>query len=222
MGKTDDNQVRGPGRPREFDLEEALDKAMRLFWEKGYDGTSLTELASVMGITKPSLYAAFKDKETLFEQALAHYADGPNSFANRAYSMPTAREIVEALLEGAVNVSSCATGPRGCLFTQATLAQDPTVREKAAKDGRRGEKMLARRLRKAQIAGEIPEETDCDALALYVKTVALGITVQGASGYSRNDLKKVMTEAMLAWPSQAPSEKRSASRTSPKNAHKTS
>lgn len=210
MKKTEENQARGPGRPREFELEEALDKAMRLFWEKGYDATSLAELASVMGITKPSLYAAFKDKENLFEQALARYADGPNSFATRAYLLPTAREVVEALLEGAVNVSSCTAGPRGCLFTQATLAQDPAVREKAAKDGRQGEWMLSQRLRKAQAAGELPEETDCDALALYVKTVALGITVQAASGYSRKDLKKIVYEALRAWPSRPSDQKRKA------------
>ena len=208
MRKRKEPEARGPGRPREFDLDKALDSAMLLFWEKGYDGTSLAELASVMGITKPSLYAAFTDKQTLFEQALARYADGPNSFAVRAYALPTARELVEALLEGAVNVSSCTSGPRGCLFTQATLAHDPQIRDKAIKDGRRGERMLAQRLRKAQMAGELPKDTDCDALALYVKTVALGITVQGASGYSRSELKKVAAEALMAWPSQPSIQKR--------------
>lgn len=109
-----------------------------------------------MGITKPSLYAAFTDKRTLFEQALARYADGPNSFAVRAYALPTARELVGALLEGAANVSSCSSGPRGCLFTQATLAHDPEIRDKAIKDGRRGERILAQRLRKAQTMESCP------------------------------------------------------------------
>jgi AcrR family transcriptional regulator len=200
MAQTKEEQVRGRGRPREFDIPEALDKAMLVFWEKGYDATSLGELAEAMGITKPSLYAAFTDKKTLFELALARYADGPNSFAVRAYTLPTAREVVEALLEGAANVSSCTFGPRGCLFTQATLAQDPTVKKDAVNDNRKGEQLLAQRLRKAQIAGEISPDVDCKVLALYVKTVALGITVQGASGYSRSDLRTVVAEAMKAWP----------------------
>jgi AcrR family transcriptional regulator len=173
---------------------------MLLFWEKGYDATSLTELAMAMGITKPSLYAAFTDKQTLFEQALARYLDGPNSFTVQAYALPTAREVTEALLNGAVNVSTCTFGPRGCLSTQATLAQDPAVKGHAIQDSRKGERLLAQRLREAQAAGEIPESTDCEALALYFKTVALGITVQGASGYSRAELKKVVAEAMSAWP----------------------
>lgn len=211
MSSQDHSSARGRGRPREFDLDEALDKAMRLFWERGYDNTSLADLAAELGITKPSLYAAFTDKQTLFQQALARYAEGPNSFAVRAHSLPTARNVVEALLEGTVNVSTCTSGPRGCLFTQATLAHDPNVREAAARDGRRGERMLAQRLRKARDAGELPADADCDALALYVKTVALGITVQGASGYSRSELKRVVAEALQCWPSVPKSRKRASS-----------
>jgi len=189
------------GRPREFDTAEALDKAMHLFWEKGYDGTSLAELATVMGITKPSLYAAFTDKQHLFEAALARYAEGPNSFAVRAHKLPTARAVVQALLEGAVNVSTCKTGPRGCMFTQATMANDPEVRDAAAENTRRGEGMLEERFLKARNLGELPAKTDCAALARYYTTVALGITVRGASGSSRNELRAVVEESMHAWPS---------------------
>lgn len=188
------------GRPREFDTEEALDKAMHLFWEKGYDGTSLAELATVMGITKPSLYAAFTDKQHLFEAALTRYAEGPNSFAIRAHKLSKAKAVVQALLEGAVNVSTCKTGPRGCMFTQASMANDPEVRDAATENTQRGERMLEQRLLKARDQRELPRQTDCAALARYYTTVALGITVRGASGSSRSELRTVVEESMRAWP----------------------
>jgi len=192
------------GRPREFDIDEALDKAMHLFWEQGYDGTSLAELATLMGITKPSLYAAFNDKQSLFEAALAHYSEGPNSFAVRAFRLPTARGLVKALLDGSVNFSTCSSGPRGCMYTQATMANDPQVRDAAASHTRQGERMLEERFVAAQRMGELPTSADCAALARYYTTVALGITVRGASGNSRKELREVVEESMHAWPTQAP------------------
>jgi AcrR family transcriptional regulator len=192
--------VKKAGRPREFDIDEALDKAMHLFWEQGYDGTSLAELATVMGITKPSLYAAFNDKQGLFEAALARYSEGPNSFAIRAFRLPTAKGVVKALLDGAVNVSTCSSGPRGCMYTQATMANDPEVRDDAAEHTRQGERMLEERFMKAQQTGELPAGTDCSALARYYTTIALGITVRGASGSSRSELREVVEESMRAWP----------------------
>ncbi|RXH56164.1 TetR/AcrR family transcriptional regulator [Granulicella sibirica] len=190
------------GRPREFDIDEALDKAMHLFWEQGYDGTSLAELAALMGITKPSLYAAFSDKQSLFEAALARYSEGPNSFAVRAFRLPTARAVVKALLDGSVNVSTCSSGPRGCMYTQATMANDPEVRDAAAEHTRQGERMLEERFLKAQQMGELPASTDCAALARYYTTVALGITVRGASGSSRSELREVVQKSMHAWPAE--------------------
>lgn len=200
MSETGTAHAKKLGRPREFNTDEALDKAMVLFWDKGYDATSLAELAATMGITKPSLYAAFTDKQTLFEAALARYADGPYSFAVRAHSLPTAREVVKALLDGTVNVSTCATGPRGCLYTQATMAHDSDIRDAAAANTTKGERMLEVRFHKAQQEGELPEDVNCAALARYVTTIALGITVRGVMGSSRGELKSVVEEAMQAWP----------------------
>ena len=192
--------TRHPGRPREFDIEQALDKAMILFWEKGFDGTSLAELSATMGITKPSLYAAFGDKEHLFEAAVTRYAHGPNAFTEKAFTLPTARETVLALLEGAVNVSTLPSGPRGCLNTQATLAQTPGVRDSATDRRVVGERKLEALFQEAQSTGELPATTDCAALARYVTSVAFGITVQGASGESREHMRAVVDFAMAAWP----------------------
>ncbi len=200
MGITSEVVVRHVGRPREFDIEQALDKAMLLFWEKGYEGTSLADLTAVMGITKPSLYAAFGDKRALFEAALTRYAQGPNAFMEKAFTLPTAKQFVAALMEGAVNVSTLTSGPRGCLNTQATLALTEEVRESATDRRLLGERRMEQRFREAKGTGELPGEVDCAALARYFTSVAFGITVQGASGASRKQMMAVADLAMRVWP----------------------
>jgi len=116
-------KARPVGRPREFNREDALEKAMQVFWARGYEGATLGELTAAMGISKPSLYAAFGDKQTLFDKALVRYADGPWGFSKVAYKLPTAKQMVHALLDGAVEISTRETGPGGCLLTHAALAE---------------------------------------------------------------------------------------------------
>src|SRR5277367_6742922 len=103
------------GRPREFDTDAALEKAMRLFWAKGYEGTSLADLTESLRISRPSLYAAFGDKQTLFRAALKRYAAGPASYVAAAIGQPTAREVAEHLLRGAADLQTGSHNPRGCL-----------------------------------------------------------------------------------------------------------
>src|SRR5262245_55716229 len=111
-----------PGRPRAFDLDSALDQALRTFWEKGYEGSSLTDLTKAMGINRPSLYAAFGNKEELFRRALARYLSGPASFFRKALEASTGKGVVEKLMRGAVEVHTCPGNPRGCLAVQGALA----------------------------------------------------------------------------------------------------
>ncbi|WP_213807466.1 TetR/AcrR family transcriptional regulator [Granulicella sp. dw_53] len=191
------------GRPREFDLDKATEKAMLVFWKRGYEGASVAELTEVMGISKPSLYAAFGDKRGLFEAALLRYDDGPRAFAAQALKLPTAKETVRTLLEGAVEVSTRRKGPRGCLQTQAALACGPEADEvKDMVSQRRlvGEGKLRSRLRQAQSGGELPAKADVGVLARYVASVGLGITVQAASGVSRKELMGVVEMVMRGWP----------------------
>ena len=196
-------KARPVGRPREFNREDALEKAMQVFWARGYEGATLGELTAAMGISKPSLYAAFGDKQTLFDKALVRYADGPWGFSKVAYKLPTAKQVVHALLDGAVEISTRETGPGGCLLTHAALACSPEgeqVRDAVAKRRLEGEARLRARLREAQKKGELPATTNCAALAKYIASIAQGIAVQGAAGVSRRELKAVVEVAMQAWP----------------------
>ena len=110
------------GRPREFSEAAALDAAMRVFWEKGYEGASLDDLTHAMGINRSSLYASFGDKEELFNRVIAHYAEGPVAFIDEALQQPTARAVVENLLRSTVSFLGDPSHPRGCLTLQGGLA----------------------------------------------------------------------------------------------------
>ena len=98
------------GRPREFDVDEALAAALRVFWTKGYDGASLSDLTDAMGITRPSLYAAFGNKESLFRKALDLYEREKLAYVGEALAAPTSRQVAERLLRGAMNhAAACAS-----------------------------------------------------------------------------------------------------------------
>ena len=109
------------GRPRAFDEEEVLDVAMRLFWEHGFDGTSMSELTEAMGINRRSVYAAFGNKEALFTAALERYLAGPGAFVDKARALPTARQVAEAFLRGSVEAFTSSDRPSGCMAVQSAL-----------------------------------------------------------------------------------------------------
>ena len=110
------------GRPREFDPERVLDTAMRLFWARGYDGVSISDLTTATGINRRSLYAEFGSKADLFRAAVRRYQAGPGGYAERALALPTAWESAYATVHGAVDASSGTADPRGCLLVQSALA----------------------------------------------------------------------------------------------------
>src|SRR6202050_2744707 len=115
------------GRPREFDTDAALEKAMRLFWAKGYEGTSVGNLTETLGISRPSLYAAFGDKQSLFRAALERYAAGPARYVAAALGQPTAREVAQLLLRGAADLQASSRNPRGCLAVTGAIACDGEI-----------------------------------------------------------------------------------------------
>src|SRR6202047_5260819 len=113
--------ARALGRPRSFETGKALDAAMKVFWCKGYEGASLSDLTKAMGINRPSLYAALGDKESLFRKVLDRYDNGPAAYVQEALNKPTARTAVERLMEGAAELGTASGNPRGCLFVQSAL-----------------------------------------------------------------------------------------------------
>jgi AcrR family transcriptional regulator len=195
------------GRPREFDTDEALDKALHVFWRKGYEGTSLSDLTDAMGISRPSLYAAFGNKEELFRRALDRYAEhGPGAIQREALSEPTARRVVERLLRGVAETLTDPVNPPGCLAVQGALScGDAAQSIKEELCGRRAasEAALAARFEQARKEGDLSQGADPVALARFVVTITQGMSVQAAGGATRADLLAVADMALLAWPASA-------------------
>ncbi|MEV4098048.1 TetR/AcrR family transcriptional regulator [Streptosporangium saharense] len=186
------------GRPRSFDTDAALDRALEVFWRHGYEGTSLTDLTTAMGINRPSLYAAFGNKEELFGKVLARYLDGPGAYAADALAAPTGREVVERLIHGAVDLTSGENTPRGCLCVNSVHACGPdahAVRQDAIAVRKAGEAALRRRLEQAT---DLPSHHDPATLAALVHTITDGIAVQAASGRGHAELQQIGTLALRA------------------------
>src|SRR6267142_2209569 len=191
------------GRPRSFDLDKALDAAMQVFWRKGFEGTSLSDLTQAMGINRPSLYAAFGDKQALFRKVLNRYNSGPAAYVHEALKEPSARGVAEKLLAGAVELLSSPCNPHGCLSVQGALAcadaANP-VRRALISLRAASEAALQHRLARAKTTGDLPPDSNPGELARYLATVAYGMAVQAASGASRRDLLQVEKAALRAWP----------------------
>ncbi|MDA0139543.1 TetR/AcrR family transcriptional regulator [Solirubrobacter sp. CPCC 204708] len=190
------------GRPRGFDADEALERAMHVFWEHGYEGACLTALTDAMGINKTSLYAAFGNKEQLFLKVLDRYADGPAGYAQRALEEPTARAVVEALLRGAAETTTRPDSPAGCLGVQAALPASDGNRcaHEALVEWRNTAAVrLEERFRRAVDEGDLPADADPHELATYVSTVAQGIAVQAANGLDRDALQRIVDTTLRQW-----------------------
>jgi AcrR family transcriptional regulator len=191
------------GRPREFDREVALERALNVFWAQGFEGTSLSDLTEAMGINRPSLYAAFGNKEALFREALDRYSDVYLGFVRAALEEPRARAAIASVLRGyAASVTNPRTPP-GCLTVQGALAGGPgaaSIRAELAARRAAGEEMLTARLQRARKEGDLAPGADPHDLARYVNAVAQGLAVQAAGGASRKQLDRVVDIALRAWP----------------------
>jgi AcrR family transcriptional regulator len=191
------------GRPRQFDPDQALDRALDVFWRKGYEGATLPDLTRAMGINRPSLYAAFGNKEALFRQALDRYAAGPAGHVAAALAKPTARAVVERLWYGAIDMATNPHNPAGCLLVHGALVcgdSADSVRQEVSKRRAAGIEQLRRRLQRAVSEGDLPTDANPADLSRYVATVTHGLAVQAASGATRAQLRRVAALALRAWP----------------------
>ena len=191
------------GRPRAFNMDQALDQALHVFWKKGYEGTSIVDLTEAIGINPPSLYAAFGNKETLFKKALDRYEARRDELFEEAFAAPTARKAIQRLLEGTAERLSGRDGPSGCLMVQAALCggeECDSVRKDLAARRAKGEVLIRKRLERGKKEGDLPKDADLIGLARYLSTVMQGMSVQAASGASRKELRAIVNTALRAWP----------------------
>jgi AcrR family transcriptional regulator len=191
------------GRPREFDTDKALEQALHVFWRQGYEGTSINDLTQAIGITKPSLYAAFGNKEELFRKALDRYIDGPGGYVQTAMAMPTVREVVEHLLLGAADAVTNPENPPGCLAVQAALCcgdAAESIKQELMSRRATSERDLRQRCERAVAEGDLAADTDAGDLARYISAILQGMAVQAAGGASRDELQKVARMALRTWP----------------------
>jgi AcrR family transcriptional regulator len=191
------------GRPRTYDVETALEQAMKVFWRLGYEGASLAELTKAMGINAPSLYAAFGSKEGLFKAVLDHYDARRQSCLHETLAAPTGREMAERLLTSLVDLSTNPDEPRGCLFLQGGLScgvATPDIPQELARRRESLEQTLRQRLVRARDEGDLPASAEPAALARFLVSVCNGIAIQAASGATRDELRQIAALAMKAWP----------------------
>ncbi|UPJ49542.1 TetR/AcrR family transcriptional regulator [Bradyrhizobium sp. 200] len=191
------------GRPREFDVDKALDLALQVFWRKGYEGASMADLTETMGITKPSLYSAFGNKEELFRKALDRYVDGPGGYFQAALAKPTAHAVVEHLLYESADAVSDPNHPPGCLAVQGALScgdAAESIKQELMSRRAKGEQDLRQRFERAIAEGDLPEGSDAADLAAYLSAILQGMAVQAAGGTTREQLRKIAEMALRTWP----------------------
>lgn len=188
------------GRPREFDLDTALDAAVEVFWRHGYEGAGLTDLTAAMGIGRPSLYTAFGDKAQLFQRALTRYIDRNMGYVEEALGQPTARATAEAFLTGNVRAVTTPGRPAGCLSVQAMVTDEGDTFALLARNRALIEQRLAARFRQAVVDGDLHADDDPDELAGYLVTLTTGFAIRAADGATRDVLLTLARRAVAGFP----------------------
>lgn len=182
------------GRQREFHPDDALDAALTMFWNRGYEGTSYADLSVVTGVARPGLYAVFGNKEELFFKVLDRYEALYMGFMQEALELPKAKAVIEAILRGLIKVQTSHNSSKGCLGINGAIAcTEPSepVRLELVRRRQNTQKALALRLRRAKDDGDLPPTWDPEDLARYVMTMTQGMAIQAKAGASAKQLNRV-------------------------------
>lgn len=193
------------GRPREFCVDTALAAALRVFWSKGYEGASLSDLTEAMGITRPSLYAAFGNKEALFRKALDLYETEKLAYVGKSLAQPTARGVAEHLLHGSMENQTSTCEPHGCLGVISAVAcgaEAECIRLEVVERGKVARRALVERFERAKTEGDLPENVDVEGLTSFLYALLQGMAVQAGAGATRADLERMIETSMMMWPSK--------------------
>lgn len=193
------------GRHKEFDPDEALDAAVSVFWQRGFEGTSFDDLTKATGVARPGLYAAFGNKEAFYRKVLDRYDSKYMGFMKEALDEPDSLKVVERILLGSIEVQMMHESARGCLVLNGALAcsqetepiQQDLIRRQVA-----AEEALARRLKKAQRDGDLSPGEDCAALAAYVMAVSHGMAIKAKAGATKKTLHGIVERVLVTWPSK--------------------
>jgi len=190
------------GRPREFCVETALAAALRVFWTLGYEGASITDLTEAMGITRPSLYAAFGNKEELFRKALDLYERDKLAYMRSALEAETARGVAERLFEGAIDVQT-GSDPKGCLGVISSTAcgtEAESIRQEVLARRASSDAALLARFERAKAEGDFPPHIEPAALQNYLSAVIQGLCIQAGNGATVEEMNRLKDTTLALWP----------------------
>lgn len=192
------------GRPLSFNREQALQIALQLFWQQGYEGTSIADLVAAMGIAPPSLYSAFGSKEQLYLEVLDLYLQGPGNFIRHALlHAADAQSFARQILSSAADEFSAHSHPSGCIVATGLLAS-ATLHHNIAQHMRELRTAtldaISQRFEHAKVSGELPTATNCHSLARFFAAVIQGMSIQARDGADASELHAMAKQAMAGWP----------------------
>lgn len=190
---------RKTGRPISFDKDAALEAAMLLFWERGFEGTSMADLSQAMGLNPSSIYAAFGDKHALFSLVVRRYMDSRAQYAVKALEEPTLKRVIRALFDNTVAFLSTPGHPPTCMTLAGAMgcsADATPARDLVTALRKQNEAAMRERLLKARKSGELSKGINVDDYTRYLSSILAGLSIQAANGSTKEELQRTAGMAL--------------------------
>jgi AcrR family transcriptional regulator len=187
------------GRPISFDKDVALEAAMLLFWERGFEGTSMADLTQAMGLNPSSIYAAFGDKHALFSLAVKRYMDSRTQYATEALDQPTLEKVVRAPFDNTVAFLSAPGHPPTCMTLAGAVgcsADATPARDIMTEIRKQNEVAMRERFLQARKSGELSKDINVDDYTRYLSSILAGLSIQAANGSTKTELKRTAQMAL--------------------------